>query len=56
MSKEKAPVICDFGVSKVLDEFGTVHMSTHGIGSYRWMAPEILNGRKFKEISELIFS
>jgi serine/threonine protein kinase len=47
------PMLCDFGLSKVLDGFNATSTAMKGVGSIQWMAPELLNNEPKTTASDM---
>ena len=46
--------VCDFGLSKVVSETGQLSSKKNGlVGTYCWMAPELLNGQPYNAKSDV---
>ena len=44
MREDGTPMLADFGLSRVVMETSTGWTTSSSLGSYRWMAPELLAG------------
>ena len=51
LDSDDFPKICDFGMSREVDNGETV--LTGGIGTYRWMAPEVMDSRDYDEKADV---
>ena len=45
ISDEGQPLICDFGLARIVPESASLSNTTTVRGSVRWMAPEFFRGR-----------
>ena len=45
MSDEGRPLICDFGLARIVPESASLSNTTNVRGSVRWMAPEFFDSR-----------
>jgi len=46
LKKRLNPVICDFGMSKIINH-DEPQINSYDVGSYHWMAPEIIRKQKY---------
>jgi serine/threonine protein kinase len=49
------PAVSDFGLSKILDE-GRTATSSQGLGSSRWMSPELLGTDETKTFASDVYA
>ncbi|KAG8995279.1 hypothetical protein FRB93_001173 [Tulasnella sp. JGI-2019a] len=44
LTGELMPLICDFGLTKMEDNYNATSTAMKGAGSWRWMSPEVMDG------------
>lgn len=45
LDHELMPLLCDFGMTKILDGLSATSTAMKGAGSLQWMSPELLDHR-----------